>query len=490
MNPTRRTFLRLVLPAAAALLCTGSLWADEPKAPANDRLAGAWQGTLKIGAIELRVVLKIAKDDKQPGGYKTTLDSPDQGAKDIPVDKTTLDGNQVKLESKLIKAAFEGKLSENGQEIVGDWKQAGSLPLTFKRLQRLPEDRRPQEPKPPYPYNEEEVTFENREANIRLAGTLTLPKAERPAPAVLLISGSGPQDRNESLMGHKPFLVLADYLTRRGIVVLRVDDRGVGGSKGDASQATTEDFVGDALAAVAYFKSRKEVNSQQIGLIGHSEGGMIAPLAASRSPDIAFIVLMAGTGVTGEEILYRQGELIAKAAGANAEQIAQARARQEQMFAVVKEVKDLAEAQKRLQEIADQALAKLAGEDAAVKEAAAVRARAEVKAVLSPWFRYFLTHDPRPVLKQVRCPVLAINGEKDLQVDPKQNLPQIEAALKAGGNPDYTCLELPGLNHLFQSCQTGSPAEYGKIEETFAPAALKLIGDWILERTSREAPAK
>ncbi len=483
MNQTRRTFLRLVLPAAAALLCTGSLLADEPKAPANDRLAGFWQGTLKIGAVELRVVFKIAKDDKQPGGFKTTLDSPDQGAKDIPVDKTTLDGNQVKLESKLIKAAFEGKLSENGQEISGQWKQAGSLPLTLKRLDKLPEDRRPQEPKQPYPYREEEVTFENRAANIKLAGTLTLPKTERPAPAVLLISGSGPQDRNESLMGHKPFLVLADYLSRRGIVVLRVDDRGVGGSTGNASTATTQDFVGDALAGVEYLKTRREVSTRQIGLIGHSEGGMIAPLAASRSPGIAFIVLMAGTGVTGKEIIYRQGELIAKAGGADADQLAKTRAQQEQMFAIVKAEKDPATAEKHLQEIADQALAKLVGEDAAVKEAATVRARAEVKAVLSPWFRYFLTHDPRPVLKQVRCPVLAINGEKDLQVDPKQNLPQIEAALKAGGNPDYTCLELAGLNHLFQTCQTGSPAEYGKIEETFAPAALKLIGDWIATHT-------
>ena len=232
------------------------------------------------------------------------------------------------------------------------------------------------------------------------------------------------------------------------------------------------------------------MNARQIGLIGHSEGGIIAPLAAVRSADIAFIVLMAGTGVTGEEILYRQGELIAKAGGGDPARLARQRGQQERMFAVVKAEKDPAAAEKRLQEIAEDEIAKLTLADAAAKEAAAAQARAQIKALLSPWFRYFLVHDPRPTLELVHCPVLAINGGKDLQVDPEQNLPQIEAALKAGGNPDYQCLELAGLNHLFQTCQTGSPAEYRKIEETFSPVALKIIGDWILEHTGREAPAK
>lgn len=487
MTLSRRDWV-LGLAAAAVLAAALPLAADEPQ-PAADRLAGVWQGALKAGAFDLRLALKIVKDEKQPGGYKAALDSLDQGAKDIPFDAVRLDGDQVKLEAKALKAVFEGQLSKDGQELSGQWKQNGSLPLTFKRVEKADEIARPQEPKRPYPYREEEVTFENREANVKFAGTLTLPQAEQPAPAVLLISGSGPQDRNESLLAHKPFLVLADALTRRGIAVLRVDDRGVGGSSGETSTATTDDFAGDALAAVAYLKTRKEVDGAKIGLAGHSEGGMIAALAASRSPDVAFVVMLAGTGVTGEEILYRQGELIAKAAGADADKLAKQRQQQERMFAVLKAETDAAKAEQRLQEIVDESLAEQEGTDDE-KKSAANQSRASIKNVLTPWFRYFLTYDPRPALRQLNCPVLALVGEKDLQVDPQQNLPEIEAALKAGGNPDFTCRKLAGLNHLFQTCQTGAPSEYGKIEETFSPTALALIGDWILQRAAPGRPGK
>ena len=461
--------------------------ADEPPSAA-EQLPGNWQGMLKVGAVELRLLLKIVKDEKQPDGFKATLDSLDQGAKDIPFDSVSLDGRQVKLESKLIKGAFEGRLSDNGQELAGQWKQAGALPLTLARVEKPAELVRPQMPKKPYPYREEEVAYENGAAKIKLAGTLTLPKSERPTPAVLLITGSGPQDRDESLMGHKPFLVLADALTRRGIAVLRVDDRGVGGSTGETSQATTDDFAGDALAGVAFLKTRPEIDPAKIGLVGHSEGGLVAPLAASRSPDVAFIVLLAGTGVTGEEIIYRQSELIAKAGGGDEAQLAKQREQQRQLFEALKAAPDAAAAEKRLQEIIDESLAKLDGD--AAKAAAAGQAKGQLKALLSPWMRYFLTYDPRPALGKVRCPVLALNGEKDLQVDPRQNLPEIEAALKAGGNSDFECRELPGLNHLFQNCKTGSPSEYGQIEETFSPAALDSIGDWIIKRTNGDAPAK
>lgn len=481
-QPHQRAFVFGLL-AVVALFAGSVRAADQPSPDPGKRLAGIWQGTLKVGAVELRLVVKIAKDAEQPGGFRATIDSLDQGAKDIPFHQVTLEGDKVKLESKPLKAAFEGKLSENGQELVGQWKQAGALPLTLKRVERPDEIVRPQEPKKPYPYREEEVNFENREANVKFAGTLTLPKTESPAPAVLLISGSGPQDRNESIMGHKPFLVLADALTRRGVAVLRVDDRGVGGSTGNTSTSTTDDLAGDALAAVAYLKTRPEVNSRIIGLIGHSEGAMVAPLAASRSPDVAFVVMLAGTGVTGEEILYRQVELISKARGAEADQLARQRDRMQRSFAVLKTEEDAAAAEKRLQELWDGWLTKVEGDDAA-KEAARARARLEIKQALTPWYRYFVTYDPLPALKRVRCPVLAINGEKDMQVDPKQNLPPIEAALKAGGNQDYLCRELAGLNHLFQSCETGAPSEYGKIEETFAPEALELIGDWILEHAA------
>jgi len=287
----------------------------------SESIEGIWQGTLKApGGVELRIVFKIS--EKPDGTMTATMDSSDQGVTGIPVEKVAFENGNLRLDVKSILGVFQGKLKEDGLEIEGEWKQSGqSFPLVLKRIEKAAEVRRPQEPKKPYPYKEEEVVYENKEAGITLAGTLTLPRQECPFPAVLLISGSGPQDRNETLLGHRPFLVLADYLTRRGIAVLRVDDRGVGESTGNISQATSEDFATDVLAGIEYLKNRKEINPMQIGLIGHSEGGFIAPMVAVQSPDVAFIVLMAGTGLTGEEILYLQGELMARAEGASEEAI-------------------------------------------------------------------------------------------------------------------------------------------------------------------------
>ncbi|HWB08223.1 MAG TPA: alpha/beta fold hydrolase [Pirellulales bacterium] len=453
--------------------------ASEPKSDAKPSLTGVWQGTLKVQVIELRVVLHITAEGD---GYKATLDSPDQGAKGIPVDRVVLEGETVKLELKKIKASFEGKLADDEQSIQGQWTQTGTLPLEFKRLDKEPDYSRPQEPKRPYPYVEQEVSYKNDAGNVMLTGTLTYLASDAPAPAVLLISGSGPQDRDETIMGHKPFLVLADYLTRRGVVVLRVDDRGIGGSTGDTMASTTEDMASDALAGVAFLKSCAQVDARQIGLLGHSEGGLVAPLVASSSDDVAFIVMLAGTGVPGEEIISRQAELIAKAQGADEAALAINRRLQQRMVQAIKTSAEPAEMEKRLRKIADEEFEEIAADK---KEVTTKSFDAQMKLALSPWFRYFLTYDPRPALLKVKCPVLAINGEKDLQVDPRQNLPSIEAALKSGGNPDFQVRELKGLNHLFQHCQTGSPIEYGKIDETFAPEAMELIGDWILSKTAR-----
>jgi pimeloyl-ACP methyl ester carboxylesterase len=340
---------------------------------------------------------------------------------------------------------------------------------------------RPQEPKKPYPYDEEEVAYENKRDGVKLAGTLTFPRGKGPFPTVLLITGSGPQDRNESLLGHKPFLVLADYLTRQGIAVLRVDDRGMGGSTGSVPNSTTENFAADVMAGIEFLKTRKEIDPKRIGLIGHSEGGMIAPLVAAQNGDVAFIVLMAGAGVTGEEILYLQGAMIMKASGASAGQLAKQRATQESMFKILKEEKDPAAAEKRLRE----ELSKSLTEEEKKKAEQAIAA--QIKLVNTSWFRFFLTLDPRPALRKVKCPVLALNGENDLQVPANENLREIEAALKAGGNNDVTIARLPKLNHLFQTSETGSPNEYIKIEETIAPVALRTIGDWILKRTTTQS---
>lgn len=462
----------------AVLIAATAQAADEPP-PAAKSIDGIWQGVLKIGDVELRIVVRIAKDDQ--GQLKATMDSPDQGAKGIVVDSAMLEGDDVRLQVKLIQGAFAGKLDGGGQKITGRWKQPGTeLPLELKRLDKEPVVNRPQEPKPPYPYSEIEVTYENAVGNNKLAGTLTLPKSDKPVAAALLISGSGAQDRDESLLGHKPFLVLADYLTRRGIAVLRVDDRGVGGSTGDAMAATTEVMAGDALAGVAFLKTRREINPRQIGLIGHSEGGIIAPLAASRSADVAFVVMMAGTGVTGEEILYRQGELIAATLGADPVEIKAGEDANRKVFQIIKTQTDPAKAAEQVRAVLNPIAAE---KSSASPETSKAAVDLQTKMVCSPWFRFFLTYDPRSALRKVRCPLLAINGEKDLQVDPRQNLPAIEGALKEGGNRDYTIKEFAGLNHLFQHCDSGAPGEYGKIEETFAPEALELIADWIGQRT-------
>ncbi len=444
-----------------------------------------WQGALDVSGMKLRLVLKISQ---APDGTLTaTLDSIDQGAMNLPVDSIIIEGKTMRFEMKQIGGSYEGTFNKDGTEVSGQWKQGGaSLPLVLKRADKTaqaPEIKRPQEPKKPYPYREEDVVYENAEAGIKLAGTLTLPRGKGPFPAALLITGSGPQDRDEALLGHRPFLVLADYLTRRGIAVLRTDDRGVGKSTGDFSKATSEDFAGDARAGVEYLKSRKEINPKKIGLIGHSEGGLIAPMVAAQSPDVAFIVLLAGTGVTGEELLLLQATLILKASGVSEEAIAKNRAVQEAIFTVLKEEPDNAQAAKKIREMLTEELAKMSEEEKKAYGISEEFVEIQIKQSLTPWFRYFVTYDPRPTLMKIKCPVLAINGEKDLQVQPGQNLLAIAAALEAGGNSDYTLVKLANLNHLFQTSQTGSPLEYAQIEETFSPIALEVIGDWILRQT-------
>ena len=473
----------LVVVAVMAILSGSLLVRAGAIAPGEESLAGAWEGKLNVSGAEVSLIVRITRNTD--GTYAARLDVPIQGAMDIPVSKITSRDGMVRLEIAAIGGVFEGRLSADGREITGEWRQNGLvLPLLLRRTDQTPVLRRPQEPAKPYPYREEEVTFENRPAGINLAGTLTLPKSAGPFPAVILISGSGAQDRDEALAGHRPFLVLADYLTRQGVAVLRVDDRGVGGSAGDSLRATSSDFADDALAGVAYLKGRREIDTARIGLIGHSEGGLVAPLAATRSQDVAFIVLLAGPGLPGEQIIYLQTDLILRANGATAEQAARERELQRSIFAVVKEENDPAPAAKRLREILAAYLDRLSPEEKAeLNEDAFIEG--QIRAALSPWFRYFLTYDPRPALQRVSCPVLAINGEKDLQVPGRENLAAIEEALKAGRSKDFTVRSLPNLNHLFQTCITGSPVEYGTIEETISPLALQTIGDWLALRVAR-----
>lgn len=451
----------------------------------NQSLEGIWQGAIEANAgIQLRLVLKISK--AADGAFKGTLDSIDQSANNLPIDVITFKDAALHFEMKMIGATYEGKMSADGAQIEGEWKQGpASFPLTFKRTEKALTLVRPQEPKKPYPYDEREVSYENKQDKVKIAGTLTLPRGTGPFPAVLLITGSGAQDRDEAILGHKPFLVLSDYLTRRGIVVLRVDDRGVGGTTKGAPGDTDENYAMDALAGIEFLKQQKEVKAKLIGLIGHSEGGIIAPMVAARSADVAFIVLMAGPGVQGKKLLLMQSDLILRAEMErevdNSVQVT------ERMFKIALDEQDPATARNLMRAEKEKVLA-----DQKKKiEVLQTLLDAQTAMMLTPWFRYILNYDPRPTLMKVQVPVLAINGENDLQVPAKEDLAGIEEALKAGGNKDFKTVLLPNLNHLFQTSETGTPSEYGRIEETIAPIALQTMGDWIVAHTSgKSSPAK
>jgi uncharacterized protein len=454
----------------------------------SHNVEGNWLATLEVSGVKLRLVLKIQKSENS---YTAKFDSLDQGANDLPIDSIALDGNKLTFSAAKFGINYEGTLNEAGNEISGTFKQgANSFPLVFKRTAEVPKLNRPQEPKKPYPYDEEEVSYRNEKDNIKIAGTLAVPRGSGPYPAVVLITGSGSQDRNETIAGHRPFLILADHLTRNGIAVLRVDDRGIGGTDGGSVSATSENYAGDVLAGVNFLKQHKEIDPKMIGLVGHSEGGMIAPMAAARSNDVSFIVLLAGPGQRGEDIIYAQTELIQKVQGTHVDTIRHTISLSKKVNAIVKTETDAKLIEQRInEEIAayDRTLGDLQKK---LFEPAAAALKAFMPMYKTPWYRYFITYDPQPVLKNVKVPVLALNGELDLQVPVKENLDLIGAALKAGGNEDVTLKAFPKLNHLFQTSQTGSPSEYGQIEETISPEVLKTVSDWILRRTVQKKPIR
>ena len=341
---------------------------------------------------------------------------------------------------------------------------------------------RPQEPDEPLPYIVEDVLFANTEADVRLAGTLTLPHTQDPHPAVVLISGSGPQDRDETIFGHKPFLVLADHLTRNGIAVLRYDDRGVASSTGNFGIATLSDFADDARAALNFLRSRSDIDAKRIGLLGHSSGGITGPMAALREPGkVAYLVLLAAPAMPGEQVLYQQDAAQAHAAGVDEAAIERSRKRKEEIFSVIKTEPDLASAAvklKRTMRAMDLTPEERAEIDAEGVDIDALIA-SQIRQLNTRWYRSFLSYDPAGALERLEVPVLALIGERDLQVLASEHLHRIEAALKRGPCPRHVVREMPKLNHLFQTAETGLPSEYAQIEETFAPAALQFISDWI-----------
>jgi len=432
-------------------------------------LSGKWIGLLKIQGMELDLYFNISKKENN---YSATLDVPKQGAKGIPVTAVEFKDATLNISVGALGMTYVGIL-KNDSLVTGEFKQMGTLlPLDLKRVDgESVKLVRPQTPKPPFPYREENINFKNTKDNITLAGTLTLPTDKSDFPTVILISGSGPQNRNAEIFGHQSFWVIADYLTRQGIGVLRYDDRGTADSGGDFSKATSFDFVEDVRAAVTYLKSREDIRSNKIGLIGHSEGGMIAPIVASEPNTVDFIVLLAGPGLPGKELMLLQKATIEEARKTPAPMIDRGQV---------------------VMGGAYDHILKTEINDPMLKDSLITYFRASynnmipedqlhniVNQLSSPWMMKFIKYDPAPMLQKVQVPVLALNGEKDLQVPAKENLTAIESALKKGGNTSVITKEFPGLNHLFQSCETGLVGEYGILEETFSEEVLSEIATWV-----------
>ena len=455
----------------------------------SNSFAGTWTGSLEVPGGALRIVFGITHDAET--GYASTMASPDQGAFDIPVDSVVADSASVTISVAAIGGEYSGTLSDDGNAIAGTWTQSGlSFDLDLVRTEETIDPNRPQDPEPPFPYTTEDVTFGSAVEGVTLAGTLSVPSEGAPSHAVVLISGSGAQDRNSAIFGHRPFLVLADYLTRKGIAVLRFDDRGIGASTGDFKGATTKDFADDVRGALDFLTNHPSVADANIGLIGHSEGGLVAPMVAAGTGDVDLVVLIAAPGVPGDELLLTQSRALAKFAmraqrGLTDEETLEQEldkilSTQELIFEAVKTEADNEVLAASLRPLIDEQLVRTGqlNDEAARSQVVDT----EIATLTSPWLRYFMTYDPRPTLSDMSVPVLVVGGSKDMQVDSKINLPAVEAALKAGGNADVTILELDGLNHLLQTAGTGHITEYGSIAETMAPRAMETIATWILER--------
>jgi len=437
---------------------------------------GTWQGAIEVTNLRMRLQMHISHDDR--GRLLASLDSLDQGIQGIPASKVTEKNGELTFEIPTFQAEYRGMLAASKNELVGEWTQNDNVEkLDFHRSDQPLELRRPQNPAKPYPYTVEEVSFPASGGNATLAGTLTIPQGAGPFAATVLVGGSGPTDRDETLAGHKPFLVLTDLLTRKGIAVLRYDKRGTAQSTGNGDQATMEDLTSDAQAALNYLKSRKEVDTKRIGIIGHGEGGILAARLAARVDDLGWLVLLATPATHGERTLLRQSELVARTGGLPEEQIARSQQFDRQAYAAVREEKTTAALEARLHSLIEKS-----GLSASMPPAAL---QAQIRLMTTLWFREYLDFDPAPVIEKIKCPVLALNGDRDLQVDADETVPLFRQAYEKSGNKDFTVLEIQGVNHLFQRAQSGSPALYGAIEETMAPEVQNAITGWVARHTAQ-----
>lgn len=460
---------------------------EDPVPPPAEEV---WAGTLNAIVQKLELQFRITRD---AGGLRTAwMDSVTQQVGGFRGD-LGIKGDTWTIEVPAVRGRFEGTLSDDGKTLEGSWSQSGvSLPLSLARGEDQPPPpppakNRPQTPQPPFPYRSEIVTFRNAGQDVTFAGTLTLPAGDGPFPAVVLLTGSGPQDRDETLFEHKPFAVIADFLSRRGIAVLRFDDRGVGGSTAGPPDATSEDLASDAVAGWEFLAGRDEIDLRRIGFVGHSEGAMLAAMAAARKPEVACIVMLAGAGVDGRQVLLSQGRRVLEAEGlmspglASPERIERQQVLQEVLMATVKDAPPGASAETMAAEAAKRLREKLPG-GAPPGEDLDALAEAGIARLSTPWFRFFLEYDPTEAVRQLECPVLALVGSNDVQVDAATNLPPLREAVAAAGNPASVVEELPGLNHLFQTATTGAVSEYDTIEETIAPQVLERMAAWLAEQ--------
>ncbi len=437
---------------------------------------GNWLGVISGSGGSIRVGMHV---EKKGDGWKGFLNSPDQSKDTFSLEEVRWTGDSLLVRAKKIKARFSARMNSTCDTLRGTWRQNGALTLAMHRVDVLPVMERPQEPKPPFPYTIKEVEFTNPRAKITLSGTLTLPEGSGPFPAVVLVSGSGAQDRDETVAAHKPFWVLADYLSRNGIAVLRYDDRGTGKSQGNYQQSGLSDFIEDAAAAWKFLQAQPGIEPSKVGMIGHSEGGMVAPVVASRNPKLAFIVLLAGPGTSGKQILLSQGALIARAEGTPEEEIRRSLAVSETYLTIIETEKNPDKMEERIRSELKVLAANYTKEEGEAGGLSEANINAAAYSARSAWFPEFVRFKPEDYLRKVKCPVLALNGENDLQVPCKENLEAIGSALEAGRNPHYEVQSLPGLNHLFQHSATGRISEYSSLPETFAPEALTILGAWI-----------
>ena len=437
----------------------------------SQSVIGNWEGVLTVQTMQLKLIFNINNTDK---GLVSTMDSPDQGAKGIPVTAIDFENNILKLKIDNANIAYEGILKTK-DTIIGNFVQSGqSFPLILIKKGENTTEIRYQEPSKPYSYHSENIFFDNEEDSVRLSGTLTLPSNKGKFPVVILITGSGPQNRDEELFNHKPFLVLADHLTKKGIAVLRFDDRGVGKSTGTFGNATTMNFATDVESAIQYLKTRKEIKKKKIGLIGHSEGGVIASIVANSSDDVDFIVLLASPGLRGDKLMLLQKKKIENQSGMSELEISKG---QEIFNDIYELILSSETSNQKLNDDINNILTLKYDSQLTANQIENLSNQ-----LTSPWMYYFLKFDVKTSLMNVKCPVLALNGEKDLQVPSKENLKAIKNALIKGNNDNGTIKELPNLNHLFQECVTGLPNEYAKIEQTFSPIALNEITNWLLKQ--------